>query len=314
MSSDKQHEVIFLMGPTAAGKTDIAVELVERLPCEIISVDSAMIYRGMDIGTAKPESETLARAPHRLIDICDPTEAYSAARFRADALQAIEAILAVGKIPLLVGGTMLYFRALSEGLSELPSADDEVRAKLEADAERIGWGEMHARLVQVDPAAAARIHPNDPQRIQRALEVYEITGRSLSELTRSERRNSFPYPIRKLVVAPPERAALHRRIELRFQQMMEIGFLAEVEGLHQRAELHTGLPATRSVGYRQLWAYLDGELTLDEAIERGIIATRQLAKRQMTWLRHEKNEKWVDGADKNVMNKVLKYLREGPIN
>ncbi len=308
MSENEEASVICLMGPTAAGKTDIAVQLAASLPCEIISVDSAMIYRGMDIGTAKPDATMLARAPHRLIDICDPTEAYSAARFRSDALQAVEEIIATGRIPLLVGGTMLYFKALLEGLSPLPSADTAVRAQLEADAERVGWGEMHTRLARVDEASAARIHPNDPQRIQRALEVYEITGRSLSELTRSEAREPFPYPVKKLIVAPPQRLALHRRIECRFQQMMEQGFLAEVEGLYRQAGLHAGLPAIRSVGYRQLWAYLDGELTLDEAVERGIIATRQLAKRQITWLRAEKNEKWVDGSDKNVMNKVLKYV------
>ncbi len=308
MSKRKDTAVICLMGPTAAGKTDIAVQLVETLPCEIISVDSAMIYRGMDIGTAKPDAATQARAPHRLIDICDPTEVYSAARFRTDALQAIESIIVNGKIPLLVGGTMLYFKALLEGLSPLPSADTEVRAQLEADAERVGWGEMHARLAHVDAVSAARIHPNDPQRIQRALEVYEITGRSLTELTGSERREPFPYMLKKLIVAPPQRSVLHERIELRFQQMMAQGFLAEVAGLYGQNGLHAGLPAIRSVGYRQLWAYLDGELTLDEAVERGIIATRQLAKRQMTWLRAEKNEKWVDGSDKNVMNTVLKYV------
>ncbi|MCF6323343.1 MAG: tRNA (adenosine(37)-N6)-dimethylallyltransferase MiaA [Gammaproteobacteria bacterium] len=308
MSDKNETPVIFLMGPTAAGKTDIAVQLVEALPCEIISVDSALIYRGMDIGTAKPDAEMLARAPHRLIDICEPTEAYSAARFRSDALLAIEEIIAQGKIPLLVGGTMLYFRALSEGLSPLPSADAAVRARLEADAERIGWGEMHERLVRIDPESAARIHQNDPQRIQRALEVYEISGRSMTELTQNGVREPFPYPIKKLIVAPPARAELHRRIERRFEQMMAQGFLDEVKGLFAREDLHAGLPAIRSVGYRQLWMHLAGKLTFDEAVERGIIATRQLAKRQITWLRAEKDEKWVDGSDENVMNVVLKLL------
>jgi len=306
--------VIFLMGPTAAGKTDIAVQLVETLPCEIISVDSALIYRGMDIGTAKPDVETLACAPHRLIDICDPAEAYSAARFRSDALQAIEEIIAADKIPLLVGGTMLYYRALSEGLSSLPSADAAVRVVLEADAERVGWAAMHARLAKIDAESAARIHQNDPQRIQRALEIYEITGRSMTELMRDGEREPFPYPIKKLIVAPPARAELHRRIERRFEQMMAQGFLDEVAGLYARTDLHAGLPAIRSVGYRQLWMHLDGELTLDEAVERGIIATRQLAKRQITWLRAEKNEKWVDGSDRNVMNTVLKFLEAGTIH
>ena len=306
--------MIFLMGPTAAGKTDIAVQLVETLPCEIISVDSALIYRGMDIGTAKPDVETLACAPHRLIDICDPAEAYSAARFRSDALQAIEEIIAADKIPLLVGGTMLYYRALSEGLSSLPSADAAVRVVLEADAERVGWAAMHARLAKIDAESAARIHQNDPQRIQRALEIYEITGRSMTELMRDGEREPFPYPIKKLIVAPPARAELHRRIERRFEQMMAQGFLDEVAGLYARTDLHAGLPAIRSVGYRQLWMHLDGELTLDEAVERGIIATRQLAKRQITWLRAEKNEKWVDGSDRNVMNTVLKFLEAGTIH
>ncbi len=313
MSDKNETPVIFLMGPTAAGKTDIAVQLVEALPCEIISVDSALIYRGMDIGTAKPDAEMLARAPHRLIDICEPTEAYSAARFRSDALLAIEEIIAQGKIPLLVGGTMLYYKALSEGLSPLPPADTVVRVQLEADAERIGWGEMHERLARIDPESAARIHPNDPQRIQRALEVYEISGRTMTELTHNDVREPFRYPIKKLIVAPPARAELHRRIERRFEQMMAKGFFDEVNGLFAREDLHAGLPAMRSVGYRQLWMHLAGELTLDEAIERGIIATRQLAKRQITWLRAEKDEKWVDGSDKNVMNVVLKLLSIGTI-
>jgi len=313
MSEKNETPVIFLMGPTAAGKTDIAVQLVEALSCEIVSVDSALIYRGMDIGTAKPDEEMLARAPHRLIDICDPAESYSAARFRSDAMLAIEEIIAQGKIPLLVGGTMLYYKALSEGLSPLPSADSAVRARLEADAEQIGWGEMHERLARIDPESAARIHKNDPQRIQRALEVYEISGRSMTELTQDNECEPFPYPIKKLIVAPPERAALHRRIERRFEQMMAQGFLDEVKGLFAREDLHAGMPAMRSVGYRQLWMHLAGELTLDEAVERGIIATRQLAKRQITWLRAEKNEKWVDGSDQNVMNMVLKLLSIGTI-
>ncbi len=303
--------VLFLMGPTAAGKTDIAVQLVKALPYEIISVDSALIYRGMDIGTAKPGAEILAQAPHRLIDICDPSEAYSAARFRRDAMTAIEEIIAAGKMPLLVGGTMLYYRALSEGLSPLPSADEAVRAALEAEAEQIGWGAMHARLARIDAVSAARIHKNDPQRIQRALEVYEITGRSMTELTSRDEREPFPYPVKKLIVAPPQRAELHRRIEQRFKQMMAQGFLDEVAQLYARSDLHVGLPALRSVGYRQLWMHLDGELTLDAAVERGIIATRQLAKRQITWLRAEKNEKWVDGSDRNVMNMVLKLVEGG---
>ena len=286
---------IFLMGPTASGKTALALELVSRFPCEIVSVDSTQVYRGLDIGSAKPGPEILARAPHRLIDILDPTEAYSAARFRADALREMAAISAQGRVPLLVGGTGLYFRALTQGLSPLPAADPVIRARLEAEAAVTGWGELHRRLARVDPAAAARIHPNDPQRIQRALEVFEVTGRPMSELQRQSRTGTgdghalepLPYRLLKLVRLPRERAVLGERIHQRFQAMLALGFEAEVRHLWARGDLTPDLPALRSVGYRQMLNYLLGATRYTEAIERGVIATRQLAKRQMTWLRAE---------------------------
>ncbi len=284
------------MGPTASGKTGIAVELAQRLPCEIISVDSAMVYRGMDIGTAKPDAETLAAAPHRLIDICDPQESYSAARFREDALREMAAIVAAGRIPLLVGGTMLYFRALEQGLSALPAADEAIRARLEAEAAEKGWNWMHQRLQVVDPLAAARIHPNDPQRIQRALEVFEASGRTLSELTAAGGRAPFPYRLIKMGLLFEARDELHRRIAVRFDDMLRQGFLAEVEALFRRGDLHPALPAMRAVGYRQLWSFLAGETDYQEAQRRAVIATRQLAKRQMTWLRSERDCHWLDAA------------------
>jgi tRNA dimethylallyltransferase len=307
--NDKRQAVIFLMGPTGAGKTNVAVDLIERLPCDIISVDSALIYRGMDIGTAKPDRQMLARAPHRLIDICDPAESYSAARFRQDALPEIEAIFRQGRIPLLVGGTMLYFRALAQGLSQLPEADAAVREDLDGQAQRIGWARMHDRLRLIDPQAAQRIHPNDPQRILRALEVYEMTGKPMSSLMGTT--EALPYRIIRLVISPQSRSELHRRIETRFQQMMEQGFLGEVEGLYRRGDLHAGLPSMRAVGYRQLWGYLSGDYDLQTAVQKGITATRQLAKRQLTWLRSEPIETtWIEGGDKNMLDSVLKSLPE----
>jgi tRNA dimethylallyltransferase len=286
------------MGPTASGKTDLAVELVERLACDIVSVDSAMVYRGMDIGTAKPDAATLARAPHRLVDCCDPTDAYSAARFRTDALREMAAIAAAGRIPLLVGGTMLYFRALQEGLSPLPGADPDTRRHLEAEAQRLGWEAMHRRLAQVDPQAAARIHPNDPQRIQRALEVYELTGRPLTELQHEGAGlQTLPYRLLKLVRAPESRTVLHERIERRFHAMLAAGLEAEVRGLIAQWDLAPDLPSMRCVGYRQVLKYIAGEYKYPLMVQRGIIATRQLAKRQWTWLRAENGCHWLtEGA------------------
>ncbi len=320
MTSPASPTVICLMGPTAAGKTDLALHLAEHLPCELISVDSALVYRGMDIGTAKPDAATLARYPHHLVDILDPVEAYSAARFRVDAQALITDILDRGRIPLLVGGTMLYFKALAGGLAQMPSADPQVRQRIEAMAAAAGWEAVHGELAKVDPQAAQRIHPNDPQRIQRAYEVFLLTGVPLSEWHRRQAlenaessatgRPNMSYTTRYVAVAPRERHILHERIALRFQQMMEQGFLAEVEALHARGDLDVSMPSIRAVGYRQAWDYLEGRLSLEEMVERGVIATRQLAKRQFTWLRgwHEEIE-WFDSLDPKRSDKLLKHLR-----
>lgn len=292
----KKPIAITLMGPTASGKTALAVELVKHLGCEIVSVDSAMVYRGMDVGTAKPGPDILATAPHRLIDILDPAESYSAARFRTDALAAMQEISAAGRIPLLVGGTMLYFDALQHGLSELPPADPEVRAQLDTRAASEGWPALHAELAKLDPVAAARIHPNDPQRIQRALEVCYISGRPLSELQQQSAVSPSEYRYVKLALAPVERVVLHEIIEQRFRSMMAEGFLDEVTCLKERGDLNAGLPSMRAVGYRQLWQHLDGECDLDEAVRRGVVATRRYAKRQLTWLRSEPDVTWFDSG------------------
>ncbi|KKI43947.1 MULTISPECIES: tRNA (adenosine(37)-N6)-dimethylallyltransferase MiaA [Hafnia] len=287
---------IFIMGPTASGKTALAMSLRQRFPVELISVDSALIYRGMDIGTAKPTAEELAQAPHRLIDIRDPAESYSAADFRADALREMAAITAEGKIPLLVGGTMLYFKALLEGLSPLPAADPEVRAQIEKQAQELGWEALHRQLQQVDPVSAARIHPNDPQRLSRALEVFLISGKTLTELTKIS-GETLPYNVQQFAIAPATREQLHQRIALRFEQMMAAGFEAEARALFERGDLHTDLPSVRCVGYRQMWSYLEGEIDYDEMVYRGICATRQLAKRQMTWLRGWESVHWLDSDE-----------------
>ncbi len=303
---------ILLMGPTASGKTDLAAALVERLPCDIISVDSALVYRGMDIGTAKPDAALLARAPHRLIDILDPAETYSAARFRADALREMAEISAAGRIPLLVGGTGLYFRALRRGLSDLPPANPQLRARLEQEAAEQGWEALHQRLRMVDPAAAERIHPNDPQRLQRALEVYELTGRPLSEQQKGG-GEALPYRVLALALAP-ERELLHGRIRDRFHIMLERGLVAEVEGLYRRGDLSPDKPSIRCVGYRQVWSYLAGDVDYAAMVEQGITATRQLAKRQFTWLRSEPDSRWFDSADRFLLDKVLKLLGQNAIN
>jgi tRNA dimethylallyltransferase len=288
---------IFLMGPTASGKTALAVELVKRLPLEIISVDSALIYRGMDIGTAKPDQTTLGIAPHRLIDIRDPAERYSAAAFRRDALAEMANITQAGRIPLLVGGTMLYFKALEEGLSDLPEADPRIRTRLDQELNRIGLGALHQRLSRLDPAAGERIHANDPQRILRALEVIEISGSTLTELQQGSAGHTLAYNVLKLVRAPRNRALLHARIERRFHEMLAQGFEEEVRSLMRRGDLSLEMPSMRAVGYRQMISYLLGELSRDEMVERGIIATRQLAKRQFTWLRGCKDCHWLDEGE-----------------
>jgi tRNA dimethylallyltransferase len=298
---------ILLMGPTASGKTDLAVELVARLPCDIVSVDSALVYRGMDIGTAKPDAATLAQAPHRLIDICDPAEAYSAARFRADALREMAQISAAGRVPLLVGGTMLYFRALQQGLAEMPEADPELRARLEDELQRHGLAALHARLARIDPVAAARIHPNDPQRTLRALEVWELTGEPLSRLQAVAARDALPYRLVKLARAPREREVLRTRIARRFTQMLEQGFEAEVQRLLERGDLSPELPSMRSVGYRQMLEYLSGAYDHASMVEKAVNATRQLAKRQMTWLRSETGLTWLFD-DEHPLERALTLL------
>jgi tRNA dimethylallyltransferase len=297
------------MGPTASGKTNLAVELTRRFPCAIVSVDSAMIYRGMDIGTAKPGPEILRAAPHRLIDILDPAEAYSAARFCADAAREMREIMASGRIPLLVGGTMLYFRALQRGLSKLPPADPAVRAAIERLARERGWDSLHQRLAAVDPAAAARIHPNDPQRIQRALEIYEISGVPMTDFLARRTAVPWPGPIVKLVVAPADREALRRRIADRFHVMLEQGLIDEVKALRKRGDLDRNRPAVRSVGYRQVWDYLGAELDYEEMVGKAIVATGQLAKRQMTWLRRETEACWFDALDQKLYSKAITYIK-----
>ncbi len=276
---------IFLMGPTASGKTNVAVELVQQLPVEIISVDSALVYRSMDIGTAKPDAATLARAPHHLIDILDPTEAYSAAAFRHDALRLMHDITQRGKIPLLVGGTMLYFKALREGLSDLPQADPEVRAALDAEIALHGIEHLHRQLALVDAETAARLKPTDTQRIQRAMEIYRITGQSMSALLARQESAELPFRIIPIALVPSDRAQLHARIATRFKAMLELGLLDELRALRKKYPLHPDLPSMRCVGYRQAWQHLEGETNEMELLNKGIAATRQLAKRQLTWLR-----------------------------
>ncbi|WP_283255877.1 tRNA (adenosine(37)-N6)-dimethylallyltransferase MiaA [Dyella humicola] len=296
ISFEHRPPAIFLMGPTASGKTALACALSERFPVDLISVDSALVYRGMDIGTAKPDQATLARYPHRLIDIRDPAEPYSVADFRADALAAMREITAQGRVPLLVGGTGLYFRALQQGLSQLPEADPAIREQLSAEAALLGWPAMHERLAQLDPAAAARIGANDAQRVQRALEVIQLTGRPLSEQQRGGSGERFPWRVLKLALLPADRAPLHERIAQRFDAMLADGFLDEVRALRVRGDLHADLPAIRAVGYRQAWEHLDRQTDAAEFRDRGIFATRQLAKRQITWLRSELDARVLDPA------------------
>lgn len=288
------------MGPTAAGKTEVAVALARSLDGEIVSVDSAQVYRGMDIGTAKPDAALQQEIPHHLIDIRDPVEPYSAAEFARDARAAVAAIRARGRVPILAGGTMLYFRALLHGLSPLPPADPSVRARLNRLESEEGVGALHERLAEVDPAAADRLHPNDPQRLKRALEVFEITGKPISRL--QEQGDPGPdWAFLRMVIAPENRAFLHRRIARRFETMLGDGFLDEVRCLYQRGDLDESLPSVRSVGYRQVWQYLAGRVDYDEMVARALAATRQLAKRQMTWLRHEQGAVWYPGPDPETL-------------
>ncbi len=292
------------MGPTASGKTALAMALYDALPCEIISVDSALVYQGMDIGTAKPTAEEQAQYPHRLIDIIDPSESYSAADFCRDALREIADIRAQGKIPLLVGGTMMYFKSLIDGISPLPEASPAVRAEINQQAQIHGWEYLHDELKQVDPVSAERIHPNDPQRLTRALEVFRLTGNTLTQLT-AIKGDTLQGDVLQFAIAPADRAALHQRIELRFNQMIEQDFKQEVVKLKSRGDLHEDLPSIRCVGYRQMWQHLNGECDFEEMVFRGVCATRQLAKRQLTWLRSWPNLHRLDMEDSTNLQQVL---------
>lgn len=299
--------VICLFGPTAAGKTALALELAQQLPCEIVSVDSALIYRGMDIGTAKPSPQEQSQVPHHLIDICDPAESYSAAEFQQDAHRCIEEIMARGNVPLLVGGTMLYFKALLDGMSALPESEPQVRQQLSEELQQKGLAELHAQLTVIDPESAARIHVNDPQRTLRALEVYRISGKTLTQLTQS-RQGQLDYPVYQFAIAPQQRTVLHQRIAQRFDQMLEQPFEEEVRSLYERGDLHPDLPSIRCVGYRQMWAYIAGDYDYQTMRERGIIATRQLAKRQLTWLRGWRGVQWFETGQQGLSQYVEQAL------
>lgn len=301
--------VLFIMGPTASGKTDLGLRLAAHRDVALISVDSALIYRQMDIGTAKPDAQTLRQYPHALIDILDPTEAYSAADFVEDATREIENALEQNKLPVLVGGTILYFKALAEGLAKLPEANPELRAQLEAEAAEKGWPAMHAKLSELDPLSGTRLKPLDSQRIQRALEVVLLTGRSIESFWQEQAEKVLPWDLLPLALMPMDRAELHRRIALRYDLMLEQGFKAEVETLRARGDLHLGMPSMRCVGYRQMWQHLDGELTESEMVDKAVVATRQLAKRQMTWLRGWDGAICVDPLDKS-QDLVAQTLRQ----
>lgn len=295
------------MGPTASGKTDLAIQLCQSLDTEVISVDSALVYKGMNIGTAKPNASELALAPHHLIDLIDPSEAYSAADFRKDALHHIDTLHQKGKVPLLVGGTMMYFKALLEGLSPLPNADVKVRAQLEIEAKEKGWPALHAELLSIDPEAAEKINENDSQRINRALEVYRLTGQPMSELQKIK-PEPLPFEFKQFAIAPTDRSVLHQRIEKRFKIMLDMGFENEVLTLYKRKDLHPDLPSIRCVGYRQMWDYLAGDCEYDDMVFKGVAATRQLAKRQLTWLRGWQNITWLESGDQENLQRVLSSL------
>ena len=313
MNKKKLPVAVSIMGPTGTGKTDLAVELVSRFPFEIISVDSALVYRGMDIGTAKPDKAILEQAPHRLIDMIDPDDVYSAASFRKDALSEMEKITRSGKIPLLVGGTGLYFRALLEGISALPSADPVVREKLEQEAADLGWKAMHDRLAEIDPIAADRIHPNDPQRIERALEVYEITGRPITSFFNKDLKQACPYNMINVILEPEDRRWLHKRLAKRFDQMMKQGIVEEVRAVQQQFDLKADSPSMRLVGYRQVWQYLAGEIDQATMVEKAVIATRQLAKRQLTWFRSTNDAKRILIDTTAPLHEILQILNKGEL-
>ena len=302
-----QLPVITIMGPTAAGKTALAIELCQALKTEIISVDSALVYKGMDIGTAKPSIAEQAQAPHHLIDIIDPAQSYSVADFRADAITLIDRFHQQGKVPILVGGTMMYFKGLIEGLSPLPEADAAIRKQLESEALQHGWPALHRQLASIDPEAATKISENDSQRINRALEVYRISGETMTAL-QQRKQAALPYQFHQFAIAPSDRKVLHERIEKRFKIMLDQGFKNEVLALYQRQDLHPDLPSIRCVGYRQMWEYLAGECDYDEMVFKGIAATRQLAKRQLTWLRGWQDVTWLDTDDQENLQRVLTSL------
>jgi tRNA dimethylallyltransferase len=297
------------MGPTASGKTAIALDLARILPCEIVSVDSALVYREMNIGTAKPDAATLASVPHHLVDIIEPHETYSAARFRDDALIAMREITERERIPLLVGGTMLYFRALLEGLNDLPEADPMVRLVIDTMAQEAGWAAVHEKLASVDPETAARLDPNDSQRIQRALEIYYITGKTMRELLEKPKYVYFPYTPIRIALMPSDRLELHERIDHRFRMMLESGFVEEVRKLREEYSLEATMPSMRCVGYRQAWQHLNGEIGVEDLVSQGVAATRQLAKRQLTWLRALEDVTVFDCLEENVSGRVLDYVR-----
>jgi tRNA dimethylallyltransferase len=303
------HGAVVICGPTASGKTELALALAELLDVEIISADSAQVYKGMDVGTAKPSPEILESVPHHLINIRDPADPYSAADFRADAERLVPEIAGRGKVPLIVGGTMLYLKALKDGLANLPEADASMRAEISQQAAHEGWESLHRELQQVDPEAASRIRPSDTQRLQRAIEVYRRTGIPLTALHREGAR-PCPFPLIEIAVMPADRATLHRVIEARFQAMLAHGFVEEVEQLHVRPDLHSGLPAIRAVGYRQIWSFLEGEIGRQEMMTKAVAATRQLAKRQITWLRRWQDLRQLESPD---AGQALKILQDGTI-
>jgi tRNA dimethylallyltransferase len=308
INKDKLPPAVFLMGPTASGKSKLAVQLAQVLNGEIISVDSALVYHGMDIGTAKPSLTERQGIPHHLIDILDPKESYSTGQFLSQALSLMADISQRGRLPILAGGTMLYFNALSGGLAVLPEADPTIRKQLDEELIHLGKEVLHQRLAKIDPLAAARIHPNDPQRIQRALEVYEITGKPLSAFFNGATQAAIPYRVIKLIVAPEDRLVLHDLIAKRFTAMINNGFIEEVEGLYKRGDLSEKMPSMRAVGYRQVWSYLDGECDMSAMIEKGIAATRQLAKRQFTWLRRETDAHKFDSGSPGLANAIINLV------
>jgi len=308
MSTSKLPKAIFLMGPTAAGKTALAMDLYDKLPCELISVDSALIYKGMDVGTAKPTAAELEKYPHHLVDIIDPSESYSAAQFREDVLPLMQDIVARGKIPVLVGGTMMYFNALTKGMAQLPQADESIRAEITKMADQEGWPAVHQQLQEVDPESAQRLAPNDSQRIQRALEVFRISGKTLTKHWEEQEQQKLPFDVLNLAIMPKERKTLHQRIEQRFSLMLEQGFIEEVQALYDRGDLNLEMPSMRCVGYRQAWMYINGEIDHKTMIEKGVVATRRLAKRQITWLRSWQDLHWFDLESTDLTARVLKLL------